>query len=317
MSASRLRFTGQVATKNATDTIAYGTKVLGGVTLNPDKETHLDLPLFGSVKDAAKELKPDVSAVFIRGALAAEAIIDAIEAEIPLIVSVAEHVPVHDMLRVHEVLRTQSKSRLVGPNGPGIIAPEQCRVGIMPYRQYKRGRIGIVSRSGTLSYEAVGATTELGLGQSLVVGVGGDLTPGTNFADALKVFFEHDETEGIIMIGEIGGEAELEAADLIAEYRRNTPNPKPIVGMIAGQTAPKRKIMGHAGAVLRSETDVPATVKMKALEEAGVAVVGHAGALGQEIAQLLSGKPLPQVLPKVKPKIDIKGAIESGRRAFD
>ncbi|KAM0496637.1 hypothetical protein ACHAP8_007214 [Fusarium lateritium] len=278
------------ATKNAQDTIAYGTKVVGGVTKDPIVKTHLDLPLFGSMEEpkAAKELKPDVSAVFIRGSLAAEAIIDAIKAEVPLIVSVAEHVPVHDMLRVNEVLRTQSKSRLVGPNCPGIIAPEQCRVGIMPYKQYTRGCVGIVSKSGTLSYEAVGSTTKSRLGQSLVVGMGGDMIPGTSLVDALKLFFNHDETKGIIVIGEIGGEAELEAADLIQKYRKMAPNPKPIIAMVAGQTSPQEKIMGHAGAIYRSGVDPTAQEKAAALKKAGAIVVPHPGVMGNTMEKLLA-----------------------------
>ncbi|RGP79024.1 succinyl- synthetase subunit alpha [Fusarium longipes] len=253
---------------------------LGGVTKDPKIDTHLGLPLFGSAREAAEKLKPDVSAVFVRGSLAAGAIIDAIEAEIPLIVSVAEHVPVHDMFRVHEVLRTQSKSRLVGPNCPGIIAPEQCRVGIMPYKQYTRGCVGIVSKSGTLSYEAVGSTSRPGLGQSLVIGMGGDMIPGTSLADALRLFFEHEETKGIIVIGEIGGEAEIEAADLIRKYRKTTPNPKPIIAMVAGRTSPDNKTMGHAGAIYRAGTDPTASEKVRALENAGAIIVPHPGVMG-------------------------------------
>lgn len=217
---------------------------------------------------------------------AAKAIIEAIEAEVPLVVSVAEHIPVHDMLRVHEVLRTQGRTRLVGPNCPGIIAPGECRVGIMPYRQYAKGCVGIVSKSGTLSYEAVGATTRAGLGQSIVVGMGGDMLPGTTLVDGLRLFFDHDRTEGIIVIGEIGGEAELKAADLIRAYRRRTPNPKPIIAMVAGRTAPKGKTMGHAGALL-SPRDVSAEAKAKALEEAGAIVVPHPGVMGSTMKELL------------------------------
>ncbi|KAJ4184872.1 hypothetical protein NW755_008785 [Fusarium falciforme] len=231
------------------------------------------------------EVKPHVSAVFVPAQFAAKAIIESIEAEVPLVVSVAEHVPVHDMLRVHEILRTQSKTRLVGPNCPGIIAPEQCRVGIMPYKQYTRGCVGIVSKSGTLSYEAVGSTSRAGLGQSIVVGMGGDMLPGTTLADGLKLFFEHDETRGIIVIGEIGGEAELEAAELIKEYRK-TANPKPVVAMVAGRTAPEGKTMGHAGAVF-SAGDITAGAKAKALEDAGAIVVPHPGVMGEKMRELL------------------------------
>uniref|UniRef100_A0A0D2XL52 CoA-binding domain-containing protein n=1 Tax=Fusarium oxysporum (strain Fo5176) TaxID=660025 RepID=A0A0D2XL52_FUSOF len=178
-------------------------------------QEHLGLPVFNTVR----EVNPHATSVFVPAQFAAAAIIEAIEAEVPLVVTVAEHIPVHDILRVHDVLKTQSKTRLVGPNCPGIIAPEQCRIGIMPYKQYKKGSIGIVSKSGTLSYEAVGSTSKAGLGQSLVVGMGGDMMPGT---------------EGIIAIGEIGGEAELRAAEAIKDYRRITRNPKPIIAMVAG-----------------------------------------------------------------------------------
>ncbi|KAM0427873.1 hypothetical protein ACHAPT_007332 [Fusarium lateritium] len=243
-----------------------------------------------------EQVKPHVSAVFVPAQFAAKAIIESIGAEVPLVVSVAEHVPVHDMLRVHEILRTQSKTRLVGPNCPGIIAPEQCRVGIMPYKQYTRGCVGIVSKSGTLSYEAVGSTSRAGLGQSIVVGMGGDMLPGTTLADGLKLFFDHEETKGIIVIGEIGGEAELEAAELIKEYRK-TPNPKPVVAMVAGRTAPEGKTMGHAGAVF-SAGDVTAAAKAKALEDVGAVVVPHPGVMGAKMRELLGGNVVvkPQVL---------------------
>ncbi|KAH7323117.1 alpha subunit of gdp-forming succinate-CoA ligase [Stachybotrys elegans] len=279
-------FTGKAATLNAQDTIAYGTKVVGGVSPGKGGQTHLDLPVFNSVREASKPQPPHVSSVFVPAAFAAKAILEAIEAEVPLVVSVAEHIPVHDMLRVQEVLRTQSKTRLVGPNCPGIIAPFQCRVGIMPYRQYTKGCIGIVSKSVTLSYEAVGATTNVGLGQSIVVGMGGDLLPGTTLADGLRLFFDHVETEGIIVIGEIGGEAELEAADLIQSYRASVPNPKPIVAMVAGRTAPRGKTMGHAGAHL-SPADVSAEFKANALEKAGAVVVPHPGMMGEVMQKLL------------------------------
>lgn len=219
-----------------------------------------------------KEVKPHATAVFVPALLAGKAIEEAIEAEVPLVVSVAEHIPVHDMLRVQQILKTQSKSRLVGPNCPGIIAPGACRIGIMPYQQYKPGRVGIASKSGTLSYEAVGATTREGLGQSVSIGVGGDLLPGTTLRDALEVFYEHDATEGIIVIGEIGGQAEFDAAESIKAYRARTQNPKPIVAMVAGRTAPEGKTMGHAGALL-SSGDQGAQAKADALAAAGAIVV--------------------------------------------
>ncbi|KAK1633782.1 succinate-CoA ligase [Colletotrichum phormii] len=279
-------FTGKVATKNAKDTIEYGTRVVGGVSPGKGGQDHLGLPVFGTVKEAVKIVKPHASAVFVPAQFAAGAIIEAIEAEIPLVVSVAEHVPLHDMARVQEILRTQSKTRLVGPNCPGIIAPDQCRIGIMPYKQYKKGVVGIVSKSGTLSYEAVGATSKAGLGQSTVVGMGGDMMPGTTLLDGLKLFFAHENTKGIIVIGEIGGEAELRAAEAIRDYRESTTNPKPIIAMVAGRTAPQGKTMGHAGAIL-SPRDVPADVKAKALEEAGAIVVPHPGVMGDEMKRLL------------------------------
>ncbi|KAH0494740.1 hypothetical protein TgHK011_008331 [Trichoderma gracile] len=279
-------FTGKAATANAKDTIAYGTRIVGGVSPGKGGSIHLDLPVFNTVEEAMKAVRPHVSAVFVPARFAAKAIMESIEAEVPLVVSVAEHIPVHDMLRVHEMLRTQSKTRLVGPNCPGIIAPEQCRVGIMPYKQYRRGCIGIVSKSGTLSYEAVGATTAVGLGQSTVLGMGGDMLPGTTLADGLRLFFEDDETKGIIVIGEIGGEAELRAADLIREYRQSTAEPKPIVAMVAGKTAPLGRTMGHAGAVL-TPWDVPADIKAKALEDAGAVVVPHSGVMGVTMKKLL------------------------------
>ncbi|RKL15308.1 hypothetical protein BFJ68_g5946 [Fusarium oxysporum] len=259
--ANRIGFTGKAATKNAQDTIEYGTKVVGGVSPGKGGQPHLDLPVFNTVKEAMEEVKPDVSAVFVPATFAAAAILEAIEAEIPLVVSVAEHVPVHDMLRVHEVLRTQSKTRLVGPNCPGIIAPNQCRVGIMPYKQYTRGCVGIVSKSGT------------------------------TLADGLKLFFNHDETKGIIVIGEIGGEAELEAAELIREHRRTFPKPKPVIAMVAGRTAAEGKAMGHAGAIWRNG-DVTAEAKSKALEDAGAIIVPHPGVMGEKMKELLGMKEL-------------------------
>ncbi|KAF0316732.1 succinate-CoA ligase [Colletotrichum asianum] len=278
-------FTGRAATSNAKDTIEYGTNVVGGVSPGKGGKDHLGLPVFDTVKEAMDKVKPHASAVFVPAQFAASAITEAIEAEVPLVVSVAEHVPVHDMARVQEILRTQTKTRLVGPNCPGIIAPNQCRIGIMPYKQYSKGIVGIVSKSGTLSYEAVGATTKAGLGQSIVVGMGGDMMPGTTLLDGLRLFFEHEETKGIIVIGEIGGEAELRAAEAIKEYRRKSRNPKPIIAMVAGRTAPQGKTMGHAGALLTTR-DVPADIKAKALAEAGALVVPHPGVMGDEMKKL-------------------------------
>lgn len=278
--------TGRAATSNAKDTIAYGTNVVGGVSPGKGGSEHLGLPVFNTVKEAMSAIRPHATAVFVPALAAGRAIEEAIEAEVPLIVSVAEHVPVHDMLRVQQMLHTQHKSRLVGPNCPGIIAPEQCRIGIMPYQQFRKGRIGIVSKSGTLSYEAVGATTREGLGQSIVVGMGGDMLPGTTLKDALELFYGHDETEGIIVIGEIGGMAEYDAAESIRAYRASTSNPKPIVAMVAGRTAPKGKVMGHAGALL-SAGDKGAEDKAQAFRDAGAVVVPHPGFLGSEMKRML------------------------------
>ncbi|EXA33881.1 succinyl-CoA synthetase alpha subunit [Fusarium oxysporum f. sp. pisi HDV247] len=280
-------FTGKAATLNAKDTLAYGTNVVGGVSPGKGGQEHLGLPVFNTVREAMEQVNPHATSVFVPAQFAAAAIIEAIEAEVPLVVTVAEHIPVHDILRVHDVLKTQSKTRLVGPNCPGIIAPEQCRIGIMPYKQYKKGSIGIVSKSGTLSYEAVGSTSKAGLGQSLVVGMGGDMMPGTTLVDALKLFFNHPGTEGIIAIGEIGGEAELRAAEAIKDYRRITRNPKPIIAMVAGKTAPEGRTMGHAGALLQSG-DISAEAKAKALADSGAIVVPHPGVMGQVMNELLS-----------------------------
>ncbi|KAN0122878.1 succinate-CoA ligase [Hyaloscypha variabilis] len=280
-------FTGKAATSNAKDSIEYGTKVVGGVSPGKGGQEHLGLPVFSTVREAMEKVTPHATSVFVPAMLAGNAIIEAIEAEVPLIVSVAEHIPVHDMLRVQEVLRTQYKSRLVGPNCPGIIAPEQCRLGIMPYKQYKKGIVGIVSKSGTLSYEAVGSTTSAGLGQSIVVGMGGDMLPGTTLVDGLRMFFQHEDTKGIIVIGEIGGTAEFDAAEIIVEYMESTKNPKPIIGMVAGRTAPKGKIMGHAGALL-APGEQGAAAKASALEAAGAFVVPHPGVMGYEMKRLLS-----------------------------
>lgn len=279
---------------------------MGGVSPGRGGSEHLQLPVYDTVHQVshasilnfviliiliqAKEaLDPHATVLFVPAMKAAGAMIEAIEAEMPLIVSVAEHVPVHDMLRVHQVLRTQSKSRLVGPNCPGIIAPGACRLGIMPHRQFLPGKVGIVSKSGTLSYEAVGATTAVGLGQSLVVGMGGDTCPGTTLVDGLKLFYEDDKTEGIVVIGEIGGTAEFDAAESIKEYIRLTPRPKPIVAMVAGRTAPQGKVMGHAGALLMPG-DKGARAKAEALEKAGAVVVPHPGLIGTEMHRLLGAK---------------------------
>ncbi|SMR43189.1 unnamed protein product [Zymoseptoria tritici ST99CH_1E4] len=289
-------FTGRVATGNAKDSIAYGTNIVGGVT--PGKEgEHLGLPLLPDLKKAKEQLKPDATAVFVAAPQCAKAIEDAIEAEIPLIVAVAEHIPLHDILRVSDILKTQSKSRLVGANAPGIIAPIGfCRIGFQPLPTFAPGHIGIAAKSGTLSYEAVASITRSGLGQSLVIGMGGDIVAGTNLVDALKVFEQDPETEGICLIGEVGGRAEEDAADWIKDYLKRTKNPKPITALVGGKNAKPGKIMGHAGAwAARGEHD--SHQKYSILAEAGATMVDHPENFGGVLKTLLqqSGRDVSKI----------------------
>ncbi|EAW07752.1 putative succinyl-CoA synthetase subunit alpha [Aspergillus clavatus NRRL 1] len=280
-------FTGRQATANVKESLAWGTKIVGGVKPGVEGE-HLGLPVFPSVRVAQERAKPDASAIYVPGNQTAKAIEEAIEAEIPLVVAVAEHVPIHDMLRVHSILQTQSKTRLVGANCPGIIsAIGKCRIGFQPLPCFSPGKIGIVAKSGTLSYETVASTTRAGLGQSLCISMGGDVLAGTNFVDALKIFEEDPDTEGIILVGEIGGTAEMDAAEWITDYHRRTVNPKPIMGLVGGREAPPGRVMGHAGAwVAPGEPD--AETKYKALENAGVTMVNHPEKFGEEMKALLS-----------------------------
>ncbi|KAK5652602.1 hypothetical protein OQA88_10363 [Cercophora sp. LCS_1] len=282
-------FTGKQATANAKDSIAWGTKIVGGVTPGRTDE-HLGLPVLPTVREAVRQLKPDATAIYVAAQKAPAAIEEAIEAEIPLIVAVAEHIPLHEMLRIHSILNTQSKSRLVGPNSPGIIsAIGRCRIGFQPLPCFSPGRVAIVAKSGTLSYET--STTRAGLGQSLCIGIGGDIVPGTNFRDALSVFEDEPDTDAIAVIGEIGGAAELEAADWIRDYRARVSHPKPIVGLIAGVNEVKGRIMGHAGAFTSLE-EPSAAAKITTLTDAGVRMVGHPSKIGQELKSLLSGSPV-------------------------
>ncbi|KAF4631546.1 hypothetical protein G7Y89_g6585 [Cudoniella acicularis] len=278
-------FTGKQATANAKESIEWGTNIVGGVTPGKNGE-HLGRPVLPTVREAMEKLKPDATGIYVAAHQAPAAIEEAIEAEVPLIVAVAEHIPIHDILRIHSILKTQSKSRLVGANAPGIIsAIGKCRIGFQPLPCFIPGRIGIVAKSGTLSYEAVASTTRAGLGQSLCIGMGGDVLAGTNFVDALKIFENDDDTEGIVLIGEIGGSAEMDAAEWISEYRKRCSNPKPISAIIGGINCAPGRVMGHAGAfALPGEPD--ALAKIKRLEQAGVTMVNHPTKFGEAMKTL-------------------------------
>ncbi|KAL2128037.1 hypothetical protein VTI74DRAFT_9825 [Chaetomium olivicolor] len=275
-------FTGKQATANAKDSIAWGTKIVGGV--NPGRVgEHLGLPVLPTVRSAVEQLKPDATAIYVAAHQAPAAIEEALEAEVPLIVAVAEHIPLHHMLRIHSMLKSQSKSRLVGPNSPGIIsAVGKCRIGFQPLSCFTPGRIGIAAKSGTLSYEAVASTTRAGLGQSLCIGVGGDIVPGTDLREALAELEQDPDTDAIALIGEIGGTGELEAADWIREYHARTESPKPIVALIAGVLEAPGRIMGHAGAfTIPGEPD--AKTKIAALGAAGATIVNHPAKFGDAL----------------------------------
>ena len=273
-------FTGREGTFHAQQAIAYGTTVVGGVVPGKGGTKHLELPVFDTVAQAVKDTGANASVIFVPPPFAADAVMEAADAGVPVVVCITEGIPTLDMVKVWEFLRDKA-TRLIGPNCPGIISPGKCKVGIMPAHIHKEGNVGVVSRSGTLTYEAVGQLTRLGIGQSTCIGIGGDPIIGTNFVDALKLFNEDPQTDAIVMIGEIGGNAEETAAAYVKAHVK-----KPVVGFVAGQTAPPGRRMGHAGAIIAGGSG-KASDKIKAMQEAGITVCSSPAEIGEKVQSRL------------------------------